>query len=245
MSAAADTEPQRTHVACRHRMAAHGHRRQPDDDRRCVADHARLSLDRRSANARSSGCCSIRRFRQKVVEDAIGANWVDDDGVRHRPPCAARAPAPAQGEKPLDALKRRVAELAATPLDPSAPALALPADRRPRQRAKCDGLAHPPLHRRRHRADLGDACRSPTAASRPAAAPARTRPTRPRRRQRLAHRCRDQARRRPGVEGHRHGRQRRRQEQGVPRRARPAACRLARGGARGPADRSATWPRSR
>ena len=61
------------------------------------------------------------RFRQKVVEDDAGAIWVEDEhfdighhvtreALRHKP-----------GETALDALKRRVAELATQPLDPSRP----------------------------------------------------------------------------------------------------------------------------
>jgi diacylglycerol O-acyltransferase / wax synthase len=61
------------------------------------------------------------RFVQKVVEDDDGAAWVDDEHfdighhvtretLRHKP-----------GETALDALKRRVAELATQPLDPSRP----------------------------------------------------------------------------------------------------------------------------
>jgi diacylglycerol O-acyltransferase / wax synthase len=61
------------------------------------------------------------RFVQKVVEDDDGAAWVEDEhfdighhvtreALRHKP-----------GEAPLDALKRRVAELATQPLDPSRP----------------------------------------------------------------------------------------------------------------------------
>jgi diacylglycerol O-acyltransferase / wax synthase len=61
------------------------------------------------------------RFVQKVVEDNDGAAWVDDEHfdlghhvtreiLRHKP-----------GEPALDALKRRVAELATQPLDPSRP----------------------------------------------------------------------------------------------------------------------------
>ena len=61
------------------------------------------------------------RFREKVVEDAIGASWTEDaafDIGHHvqRETLRRRA-----GEKPLDALKRRVAELAATRLAPSRP----------------------------------------------------------------------------------------------------------------------------
>jgi len=79
----------------------------------------RLSLADLSERARSLLVYS--RFRQKVVEDAIGANWVEDtafDIGHHVQREALRRHA---GEKPLDALKRRVAELAATPLDPSRP----------------------------------------------------------------------------------------------------------------------------
>jgi diacylglycerol O-acyltransferase / wax synthase len=61
------------------------------------------------------------RFVQKVVEDDAGAMWIEDahfdighhvtrETLRHKP-----------GEAPLDALKRRVAELATHPLDPSRP----------------------------------------------------------------------------------------------------------------------------
>ena len=61
------------------------------------------------------------RFRQKVVEDAVGANWVEDrafDIEHHVQRQALRAHA---GEAPLATLKRRVAELATTPLDRSRP----------------------------------------------------------------------------------------------------------------------------
>jgi WS/DGAT/MGAT family acyltransferase len=62
-----------------------------------------------------------RRFRQKVVEDAIGANWVDDEAFdirRHvvREPLKRR-----RGRSALTVLKERVGELAATPLDPRHP----------------------------------------------------------------------------------------------------------------------------
>jgi diacylglycerol O-acyltransferase len=61
------------------------------------------------------------RFRQKVVEDATGANWVADAAFRidhhvRRSPLRRRS-----GETPLAALKRHVAVLAATPLDPAHP----------------------------------------------------------------------------------------------------------------------------
>ena len=69
----------------------------------------------------STGLLAYPRFGQKVVEDATGASWVDDaafDIARHVQREVLRL---RQGEAPLDALKRRVAELATTPLDPSRP----------------------------------------------------------------------------------------------------------------------------
>ncbi len=61
------------------------------------------------------------RFRHKVVEDAIGASWVEDgtfDIARH---VVAERLQVRAGEVPLQALKRRVAELAATPLPADRP----------------------------------------------------------------------------------------------------------------------------
>ncbi len=61
------------------------------------------------------------RFGQKVVEDALGANWVEDEAFdieHHVQRESLRVPA---GQTPLAALKRRVAELAGTPLDASRP----------------------------------------------------------------------------------------------------------------------------
>jgi diacylglycerol O-acyltransferase / wax synthase len=68
-----------------------------------------------------SALLAYPRFVQKVVEDDDGAAWVDDEhfdighhvtreALRHKP-----------GETALDALKRRVAELATQPLNPSRP----------------------------------------------------------------------------------------------------------------------------
>src|ERR1700758_5041008 len=59
------------------------------------------------------------RFRQKVVEDAIGAQWVDDDHfdiAAHVVPDKLEL---ARGQAPLDALKHYVGELATQPLNPS------------------------------------------------------------------------------------------------------------------------------
>ncbi len=68
-----------------------------------------------------SGLLAYPRFGQKVVEDSIGANWIDDAAfdIDHHVQRESLHPRP--GEKPLEALKRRVAELAATPLDPARP----------------------------------------------------------------------------------------------------------------------------
>ncbi|HEY6087480.1 MAG TPA: wax ester/triacylglycerol synthase family O-acyltransferase [Burkholderiaceae bacterium] len=67
------------------------------------------------------GLLAYPRFRQKVVEDAAGASWVTDVDfdIGHHVQREALHRHP--GEAPLDALKRRVAELAASPLDPSRP----------------------------------------------------------------------------------------------------------------------------
>ena len=61
------------------------------------------------------------RFGQKVVEDATGAHWVTDTAfdIDHHVLRTSLRPRP--GEPPLHALKRHVADLAATPLDPSRP----------------------------------------------------------------------------------------------------------------------------
>ncbi|HEU4458923.1 MAG TPA: wax ester/triacylglycerol synthase family O-acyltransferase [Methylibium sp.] len=64
---------------------------------------------------------AYRRFKQKVVEDAMGASWVADAGfdiARH----VVRETLPADGRLARrEALEARVAELAATPLDPHRP----------------------------------------------------------------------------------------------------------------------------
>ena len=97
------------------------------------------------------------RFRQKVVEDAMGAQWVDDDHfdiaahvvpekleLAHGPVADGRA----------QELRRRPHHRAA---EPEPPAVAVPPVRGLRDRPLRARRAHPPLHRRRHRADLGDA----------------------------------------------------------------------------------------
>ncbi|MEW6707489.1 MAG: wax ester/triacylglycerol synthase family O-acyltransferase [Pseudomonadota bacterium] len=62
-----------------------------------------------------------RRFRQRVVEDAMGASWVDDDqfDMAHHVQCETLHRK--RGQSAQQALQRRVGELAATPLDPKRP----------------------------------------------------------------------------------------------------------------------------
>ena len=246
MSAAA-CRTQRTHVACRHRLAAHGHRRQPDDDRRRVAAHAAAyrwpTLQR---TRRSSGCWPTRAFGRrwsKTRSAPTGSTTTAFDIGRHVQREALRRRK--RGEKPA----RRAASAASpswrrTPLDPSRPLWQFQLIEDLRRRAQRDGRAHPPLHRRRHRADLGDAVdrrrrQGATAAQAPRGQHAR-------RRQRLADRRGDQALRPTwpskaiGMSGNGVGKS----MEMLPQ-PRPAADRLARGGAHGRPDRAATSPRSR
>ena len=63
----------------------------------------------------------VRRFRQKVVHDAVGAQWVDDpafDIARH---VRREVLQPQPGGSARAALQARCGELAATPLDPAHP----------------------------------------------------------------------------------------------------------------------------
>ncbi|MBC7991743.1 MAG: wax ester/triacylglycerol synthase family O-acyltransferase [Rhizobacter sp.] len=61
------------------------------------------------------------RFRQKVVEDAMGANWVDDEkfDIHHHVRHEALVRLPGQSER--EALQARVGELSTTPLDRTRP----------------------------------------------------------------------------------------------------------------------------
>jgi WS/DGAT/MGAT family acyltransferase len=61
------------------------------------------------------------RFRQKVVEDATGASWVDDEHFDLGHHVTRETLRVRHGEAPLEALKRRVAEVSTQPLDPSRP----------------------------------------------------------------------------------------------------------------------------
>jgi diacylglycerol O-acyltransferase / wax synthase len=67
------------------------------------------------------GLLAYRRFRQKVVEDAAGASWVTDTAFDIGHHVKREALRLCKGEAPLAALKRRVADLASEPLDPSRP----------------------------------------------------------------------------------------------------------------------------
>jgi len=61
------------------------------------------------------------RFRQKVVEDAMGASWVDDEAFDLRQQVLHEPLHPRRGQSPRAALQERVAELSATPLDRGRP----------------------------------------------------------------------------------------------------------------------------
>ncbi len=61
------------------------------------------------------------RFRQKVVEDALGAHWVDDDHFDIAAHVVPEKLELAPGQTPLDALKSYVGDLTTAPLNPSRP----------------------------------------------------------------------------------------------------------------------------
>ncbi|HEY8976903.1 MAG TPA: wax ester/triacylglycerol synthase family O-acyltransferase [Burkholderiaceae bacterium] len=61
------------------------------------------------------------RFRQKVVEDALGAQWVDDDHFDLAAHVVPEKLELAKDQSPLEALKHYVGELATQPLNPSRP----------------------------------------------------------------------------------------------------------------------------
>ena len=62
-----------------------------------------------------------RRFRQKVVEDALGASWVEDDDFDVRRHVVRETLRRRRGQSPAQALQQRVGELAIQPLDPAHP----------------------------------------------------------------------------------------------------------------------------
>ena len=61
------------------------------------------------------------RFRQKVVQDAMGASWVEDEHFDVQRHVVREALEPQPGQSATDALKQRAGELATTPLDPQHP----------------------------------------------------------------------------------------------------------------------------
>lgn len=61
------------------------------------------------------------RFRQKVVPDAMGAQWVTDDGFDIHHHVVRETLKPRKGQSAQAALQARCAELATTPLDPARP----------------------------------------------------------------------------------------------------------------------------
>lgn len=62
-----------------------------------------------------------KRFRQKVVEDAMGASWVTDRAFDLQRHVRSERLSPRKGQSPRQALEARAAELATTPLDPAHP----------------------------------------------------------------------------------------------------------------------------
>lgn len=62
-----------------------------------------------------------RRFKQRVVEDALGAQWVDDEDFDLANHVIAEELLPLRGQSRDEVLKERVGELAAQPLDPERP----------------------------------------------------------------------------------------------------------------------------
>ena len=113
----------------------------------------------------------FERFRQRPLQTPAGSSWQTDDEfdiANHLERVALPGRA---GKAELEAL---VSKLAGTPLDPAPAVVAVPSDRTLRRRQRA-GRAHPPLLRRRHRADPGDAlahrrrsrrqCRGPGAAA--------------------------------------------------------------------------------
>lgn len=61
------------------------------------------------------------RFRQKVVEDTLGGQWLEDDDFNIEQHVQAASLHRGRGQSALEALKDRVAELAAVPLNPTRP----------------------------------------------------------------------------------------------------------------------------
>ena len=61
------------------------------------------------------------RFRQRVVEDAMGASWVEDDRFDLERHVVREALKPKRGQSAVQALQQRVGELAGEPLNPARP----------------------------------------------------------------------------------------------------------------------------
>src|SRR6218665_1284278 len=61
------------------------------------------------------------RFRQKVIEDTLGAQWVEDEDFDIARHVVAEELLPLRGQSRDAVLKERVGELAAQPLDPAHP----------------------------------------------------------------------------------------------------------------------------
>jgi diacylglycerol O-acyltransferase len=68
-----------------------------------------------------TGLLKYHRFRQKVVEDALGAQWVDDDHFDIAAHVVPEKLELAPGQAPMDALKAYVGDLTTSPLNTSRP----------------------------------------------------------------------------------------------------------------------------
>ena len=96
----------------------------------------------------------FERFRQRPVQTPAGASWETDDDFDIDASRASRRTAGPRRQG--GAARRFVSALASHAARSRAAAVAVPPGRRLRRRQRA-GRAHPPLLRRRHRADPGDA----------------------------------------------------------------------------------------
>ncbi len=96
------------------------------------------------------------RFCQRVEQDATGATWVHDEDFDIDRHVVTEKLARKPRGREQEALQERLGELAMTPLDMAHPLVAISPGRGLPGWFGHDG-AYPPLHCRRHCADLGDA----------------------------------------------------------------------------------------
>ncbi|TDP71161.1 wax ester/triacylglycerol synthase family O-acyltransferase [Roseateles toxinivorans] len=80
----------------------------------------RLTVEQVSARVQER-LLQYTRFRQKVVHDTMGASWVEDEDFDISRHVVKEVLKPRRGQPAEEALKQRVGELAAEPLDPDRP----------------------------------------------------------------------------------------------------------------------------